>query len=103
MDRKPTDYGRAKKNEGGKKFHKWRRNELEEEEKQEFREEEMTKNAVKFSELLESEGTADAEMEGGRAGVNITEGWEHFVNITAIKVMGRKGYATNQRNFGMRK
>ena len=42
----------------------------------------MTKNEVKFAELLERVGTVDTEMEKNRAGAKITEGWEQLVKDT---------------------
>ena len=42
----------------------------------------MTKNAVKFVELLERVGIVGTEMEKNRAGAKITEGWEQLVKDT---------------------
>ena len=60
-----------------------------EEKRQEFQEE-MVRNAVKFSELLEEVGTVGTEMERNRAGAKIIEGWEQLVKDTACKVIGKK-------------
>ena len=52
--------------------------------------EEIAKNAVKFSKMLKSVGPVDTEMERDRAGGKIIEGWEQLVKNTASKVMGKK-------------
>ena len=57
--------------------------------KQEVFQESITKNAVKFSELLQSVGRVDTIMEN-RAGAKIIEGWAQLVKITPSKVMGGK-------------
>ena len=67
---------RAKINRRGRKLYKWRIYKLEIEEKQHEFQEEMTKNAVRFSELVKIVGTLDSEMERDRAGAKIIEGWE---------------------------
>ena len=52
--------------------------------------EEMIRNAVKVSELLEQVGAVGTEVERNRAGAKIIEGWEQLVKDTACKVMGKK-------------
>ena len=53
-----------------------------EENRQEFQEE-MIRNEVKFSELLEEVATVGTEMERNRAGAKIIEEWEQLVKDTA--------------------
>ena len=50
----------------------------------------MTKNAERFSELLESIGTAENDTERDSAEGRIIEGWEQLVKNTANKVIGKK-------------
>ena len=71
-------------------MYKWRIDKLEMEEKQQEFQEEVTKNAVKFSKLLKNVGPVDTEMERDRAGAKIIEGWEQLVKNTASKVVGKK-------------
>ena len=60
-------------------MYKWRINKLEIEEKQQEFKVEMTRSAVKFSELVKSVGRVDTERERDRAGTKIIEKWEHLV------------------------
>ena len=57
----------------GRKRYIWRIDMLEIKEKQEFQEE-MVRNAVKFSALMERVGTIDTEMERDRTKAKIIEG-----------------------------
>ena len=50
----------------------------------------MSKNAERFSGLLESIGTTENDTEGDSAGDRIMEGWEQLVKNTASKVIGKK-------------
>ena len=50
----------------------------------------MTKNAERFSELLESRGTKENDTERDSAGDSIIEGWEQLVKTMASKVIGKK-------------
>ena len=70
-------------------MYKWRIYKLEIEEKQGFRQE-MTKNAVKFSELLKSTDTVDTEIERDQPRAKIIKVWEQLVKTTASKVIGKK-------------
>ena len=74
----------------GRKLYKWRIDKLEMEEKRQEFQEEMVRNAVKFSELLERVGTVGTEMARNRAGANIIEEWEQLIKDTACKVIGKK-------------
>ena len=49
-------------------MYKWRTDKLDMEEKRKEFQEEMAKNAVKFSKLLKNVGPVDTEMERDRAG-----------------------------------
>lgn len=69
---------------------KWRIDILEGKEKQQEFQEEMVRHAAKFSELLESVDTTNAEMERDRAGTMITEGWEPLVKTAASTTVGKK-------------
>ena len=71
-------------------MHKWKIDKLEVEEKRQEFQEEIAKNAVKVSELLERVGVRGTEMERNRAGAKIMEGWEQLVKDTACKVIGKK-------------
>lgn len=51
---------------------------------------EMTRNAGKFSELLEGVGTANTGIESDRPGAKIAIGWEQLVNTTANEAIGNK-------------
>ena len=77
-------------------MYKWIIDKLEMEEKQQEFQEEMAKNAVKFSKMLKSVGPVDTEMERNRAGANILEGWEQLVKNTASKVVGKKLIVCNR-------
>ena len=63
---------------------------LEVKEKQREFQEEMTKNAERFSELLESIGTTENVTERDSAGDRIIKEWEHLIKNTASKVIGKK-------------
>ena len=80
----------AIKNRRGRKLYISRIDELEVREKQREFQEEMTKNAERFSELLESISTSQNDTERDSAGDRIKEGWEQVVNNTASKVIGKK-------------
>ena len=67
---------KTRRSRRGRKLYKWRIDKLEMEEKRQEFQEEMVRNAVKFSELLERVGTRGTEMEKNRAGAKIMEGWE---------------------------
>ena len=71
-------------------MYKWSTDKLEMAEKRQEFQEEMVRNAVKSSELLERVGTIGTEMERIRAGAKIIEGWEQLVKDTACKVIGKK-------------
>ena len=74
---------RVVKNRRDRKLYRWRKDKPEVKEKQrEFREE-MTKNAKRFSELLESIGTTENDTKRDNAGDRIVEGWERLVKNTA--------------------
>ena len=60
-----------------------------EEKRQEFQEE-MGRNAVKISELLERVGTGGTEMEINRAEAKIRGAWDQLVKDTARKVIGKR-------------
>ena len=60
-----------------------------EEKRQEFQEE-MVRNAVKVSELLQRVGTTSTDMEKNRAGAKVIEGWKQLAKDTACKVIGKK-------------
>ena len=53
---------KARRSRRGRKLYKWRIDKLETEGKRQEFQEEMVRNAVKFSELLERVGTAGTEM-----------------------------------------
>ena len=59
----------------GRKLYKWRVDKLEMEEKRQEFQEEMVRNAVRFSELLERVGTVGTEIKRNRAGAKIVERW----------------------------
>ena len=63
---------------------------IEVEEKQREIQEEMTNNAERVSELLESIGTTENDTERDSAGDRITEEWEQLVKNTASKVIEKK-------------
>ena len=71
-------------------MYRWRIDKLEVKEKQREFQEEMAKNAERFSELLESIGTTENDTERDSAGDRIIEGWEQLVKNTASKVIGKK-------------
>ena len=81
---------KTRRSRRGRKLYRWRIDKLEMEEKRQEFQEEMVRNAVKFSELLEEVGTVGTEMERNRAGAKIIEGWEQLVKDTACKVIGKK-------------
>ena len=81
---------KARKSRRGRKLYKGRVDKLEMEEKRQEFQEEMVRNAVTFSELLEEVGTVGTEMERNRTGAKIIEGWEQLVKDTACKVIGKK-------------
>ena len=56
----------------------------------------MTRNAVKFSELVKNVGRVDTERERDREGTKIIETWEHLVKTTASKVIGKKLIVCNK-------
>ena len=81
---------RVIKNRRGRKLYRWRTDKLEVKEKQQEFQNEMSKNAEKFSELLESIGTTNNDVEKDSAGARAIEGWEQLVKTTASKVIGKK-------------
>ena len=81
---------RVIKNRRGRKLYRWRTDKLEVKEKQQEFQNEMSKNAEKFSELLERIGTTENDVERDSAGARIIEGWEQLVKTTASKVIGKK-------------
>ena len=81
---------KTRRSRRGRKLYRWRIDKLEMEEKRQEFQEEMVRNAVKFSELLEEVGTVGTEMERNRAGAKVIEGWEQLVKDTACKVIGKK-------------
>jgi len=87
---------RTKRNRRDRKLYKWRTDKLEIEEKRQEFKEEMTRNALKFSELVKSVGRVDTERERDRAGAKIIEIWEHLVKTTASKVIGKKLIVCNK-------
>ena len=56
----------------------------------------MTKNTVKFSELVKRVGLVDTEMERDRAGAKIIQGCEQLVKTTTSKVVGNKQIVCNR-------
>ena len=74
-----------------RKQYRWRIDQLEVKEKQQEASNRMEKkNAVQFSEPLESMGTTKDDMERDNAGARIIEIWEQLVKTAASKVIGKK-------------
>ena len=71
-------------------MYRWRIDKPEVKEKQREFQEEMAKNAERFSELFENIGTTENDTERDGAGDRIIEGWEQLVKNTATKVIGKK-------------
>ena len=66
---------RVIKNRRGRKLYRWRIDKLEVTEKQREFQEEITKNAERFSELLESTGTAESDTQRESTGDRMIEGF----------------------------
>ena len=64
---------KTRRSRRGRKLYKWRIDKLEMEEKRQEFQEEIVRNAVKFSELLEEVGTVGTEMERNLSGAKIIE------------------------------
>ena len=64
---------KGKRRRRGRQLYKWSIDKLEVEEKRQEFQEEMAKNAVKVSELLDRVGKVGTEMESNRAGAKVIE------------------------------